>query len=95
MSEEKFYVEYRCSRCRYTTVVTNVCRTCVRNMYATGRESRTTETGRRVTRNITKSRSPKNYEEAIMWNGLQIASDRLDKRLTPVFAFRGEENELK
>ena len=82
---DKYYVVYRCLTCGYESTVTNVCRSCMKNMYATGKEKSFKHRKRSI-----RQGTP-NEEEALRWNNLQFASDKLYQRKSPFWALGIEE----
>jgi hypothetical protein len=54
MTEPKWWLEYRCPECDYTTTVTDVCRKCMRAMMPTGYETLLTKKLREKRRKVTE-----------------------------------------
>jgi len=77
MSENnKWYAQYKCPKCGYETNVTNLCRSCQRRMYATGKECRWNATT--LQDDIRDLQDPKEFEAARIWAGVCFGGDMLD-----------------
>ena len=76
---QKYFVVYRCPKCSAESWVTNVCRKCMVNMYATNSETHFAARKRKL--------RVLNEREAYHWNSMQFLTDKLYQRKSPEWAF--------
>jgi len=79
--QEKWYAEYKCPKCGYESNVTNICRSCQRVMYPTGKECRwNSKTMQDDVRGLIDAQE---LDFAKSWASVGYAGDMLDKKELP------------
>ena len=84
--DKKQYAIYKCPQCGYETPVTNVCRSCMRNMYPIGKECCWNETTKQE--DYQELQDPKEYNSAKSWANIVFAGDKLEGKKIPEWVIK-------